>query len=259
MSASERAAGAKSTAETAELQKDCRTTAEPISCLLPCLDPSGLASLDPGPRTGASAFPENAARNQPSRNPHKARRRMAERSGRRACGAGAVPQGRGRSRAPTRRRNGGPAMSASALAWHYTTGDKWTMIQWCGELLPATVGVRPPELPIIWFSMHQQFEPTARKALANDRGQIVRRLDPQEMRTQCGGLFRVGIDADRLLSGEALRRAERMPPKVWRALCAEGSRQGADPAQWRGIVGDALPARDLTLERMSEAGDWVPL
>lgn len=59
------------------------------------------------------------------------------------------------------------------LAWHYTVGMWFQAIRLSGVLLPASSGVRPPERAILWFSLDQKFEPTARKAwIDNSSGQV---------------------------------------------------------------------------------------
>lgn len=151
------------------------------------------------------------------------------------------------------------ATEPSALAWHYTTGEKWTHIRWLGELLPARIGIKPPERPIVWFSMDQRFEPTARKAIADSQGRVLRLAEPEELDELAGGAFRIGIHPARLLRGEALRKAARMPPNIWRRLGDEGRRQGADPALWLGAVVEALPLTGLRVERLTPAGAWCAL
>lgn len=73
-----------------------------------------------------------------------------------------------------------------AMAWHYTTGNKFPLIVADGLIRPAAIGVKPPERPIVWFSLAQHFEMTARKGLMNEAGQF-RTASIQETREFGGG------------------------------------------------------------------------
>lgn len=141
--------------------------------------------------------------------------------------------------------------------WHYTIGLNFVRISASRTLLPATAGLRGQELPIVWFSLHQHFEPTARKAWFNRTTGTIRILSVQETRERGEGLFRFGVDPKMLLSGEALRRAARMSRKVWRQLHNAGLRQNADPAHWLGHVGQ-MSIDGMVIEVMNDAGHWVP-
>ena len=84
------------------------------------------------------------------------------------------------------------------IAWHYTTGQKFEQIAETGFILPASIGVKPPERPIVWFSLNQNFELTARKGWCDVAG-FVRTLSVQETREAGGGLVRLGLDASKLI------------------------------------------------------------
>ncbi len=62
------------------------------------------------------------------------------------------------------------------ISWHYTTGDKYELIKKSGLLLPADIGISPPERPILWFSTHPRYEPTALKPLCGAQSKIWRGL-----------------------------------------------------------------------------------
>lgn len=147
-----------------------------------------------------------------------------------------------------------------ATAWHYTTGDKFTLIIESGLIVPAATGVKPPERPIVWFSLNQYFEMTARKGLANESG-LVRTASVQETREFGGGLVRFGLDAGRLIpwKGGELRKAARMGYTTAKKLEEAGIRQGASPFEWLGLL-EPVPVDECAIMVMGEGykdGAWV--
>lgn len=145
------------------------------------------------------------------------------------------------------------AARTDVLAWHYTTGEKFRAIVASGYLMPTGALVKPPERPVLWFSLNQQFEPTARKA-AIDAG-VFRTLSVDETGRHCGGLVRFGLSPRKLLTGEKLRTRARIARPLWAGLCQVGIEQKADPALWFGCL-DAVPVGSLAVEVMNDAGDW---
>lgn len=142
------------------------------------------------------------------------------------------------------------------LAWHYTTGQKFVQIVERGVLLPTARYVKPPEKPILWFSLHPYWEPTANKLWVQDGGR--RTLTMRETFQRARGLVRFGCDVRDLLMGEALRRKAGMSASVWRGLAAEGRRQGAKPSDWCGTVAP-VPIDDLVVEVMDADFQWQPV
>ena len=49
------------------------------------------------------------------------------------------------------------------MAWHYTVTVRAALILAEGVIRPATVGVPDGEIPVVWFSTRQFWEPTANK------------------------------------------------------------------------------------------------
>lgn len=141
------------------------------------------------------------------------------------------------------------------LAWHYTTGEKFEGIKRSGYIHPATANVPEHERPVVWFSLNQHFEETARKGIIDPATGQRRWATLAEMRELCGGLVRIGVPAHSLLTGEALRRKARMSSAVWRSLVKVGTEQGADPAQWFGIAG-AVDLALCAVQQMDKSGNW---
>ena len=143
------------------------------------------------------------------------------------------------------------------IAWHYTTAQKYHLIKQSGLLLPAHIGVVPPELPILWFSTHPQYEPTARKPVGDAYGRIIRLLTVQEMHKFAGGLVRFGISTSALKRGEELRKAAKMSSTVWRQLEKTGKKMKANPTDWLGHVG-SIALEEVTVELMDANMVWQP-
>lgn len=145
------------------------------------------------------------------------------------------------------------------MAWHYTTGQKYELIKQTGILLPADIGVEPPEQPILWFSTHPRYEPSAMKPLADANGGIIRRLTLDEMREMADGLYRFGYPIGQLKCGENLRKAVKMSSIWWRRLAKKGaSNLKAEPADWWGHVG-SLSLSEVTVEKMDANKQWIPV
>ena len=140
------------------------------------------------------------------------------------------------------------------LVWHYTTGEKFQLIARTGVLLPATANVPPGEKPILWFSAHPYFEPTARKAVHMCGG--IHILDVPELYSRGGGLVRFGLQESSLMGWENLNKVSGMGRAQCRSLEAAGRRQGANPNDWHGCF-DPVPLGSCAVEVMDENLKWV--
>lgn len=141
-------------------------------------------------------------------------------------------------------------------AWHYTRGEHLLSILVTGQLNPATKHISPHEKPAVWFSLSPEFEPTALPGIVSSAGRR-RTASVSEAFVHGRGLYRFGIDASLLLSGEELRRAARIPTAVWQRLCLAGRNAGADPRNWLGHIGPVLVS-DLQLQRLTQVGgEWI--
>lgn len=141
----------------------------------------------------------------------------------------------------------------NVLAWHYTTGEKFKTIAAAGLLVPTAIGVRPPERPVLWFSLDQQFEPTARKATIE--GGTLRVLSIDETKRRGGGLVRFGMTPHRLYMGEKLRTRAHISRALWASLCSAAVAQNGDPSLWAGCI-QPVPIEGLTIDVMNDGGQW---
>lgn len=139
-------------------------------------------------------------------------------------------------------------------AWHYTTGEKLLLIQRSGKLKTTAIGTSYPERPVLWFSTHPEFEPTAQKLL-HGLGPV-RRATVIELRKYAKGLFRFGISRSKLVPWRELVINARMSRTVARKLEERGRECGAYPGQWFGSFND-IACDQLILEKMDDQMNWL--
>lgn len=148
------------------------------------------------------------------------------------------------------------------VAWHYTTGTKVVEIVKDGFLKPSSVHVDPPEHPILWFSIREDFEPTASKAVVVERGALPRTLSVVEGVRSGRGLYRFGVGTSRLIPWLILRKRARMPKRIAKGLVAAGRKLGSNPNHWFGSL-KPIRVDDCIIETARPLGDesweWVPL
>jgi hypothetical protein len=143
----------------------------------------------------------------------------------------------------------------TALAWHYTTGHKLRLIEASGELQPSTASAIGAELPVLWFSRLERYEPTATKVIQRP-GEPLRRLSIAETHAICGGLFRFAVPASRLISWPELARLARIDKAAMRSMERVGERQGAYPRLWMGTL-DTIPLGDVVAVETLDARGFV--
>jgi hypothetical protein len=144
--------------------------------------------------------------------------------------------------------------------YHYTTGDRFLRIIACRAILPATAHVVPPEIPAVWLSTAPVWEPSATKGIVENG--VRRQASLAELIGLCGCLVRIVIDSARvsLLSPSGFREALRVPPEVHLRLLAAGIEMGANPEDWRAVVGPVPLTAFLRIEFTVETNPphWIP-
>lgn len=145
-------------------------------------------------------------------------------------------------------------LEQTMIAYHYTTGLKFKSITASGNLIGASAEVRPPELPIVWFSQEKYWEPTASRGTLVIDGTI-RGLTMRETFHLGRGLFRFGCPLTLLQQGKALRNAARIDRRFWNDLCRDGKSEGSDPALWWGSV-KPVAIEGLSMEVMGDDMKW---
>jgi hypothetical protein len=139
-------------------------------------------------------------------------------------------------------------------AWHYTTGEAFISIVESGVLRQATAFVPKNQRPVLWFSLNQDYEPTAAKAIMSEDGTIS--FGNRESTRQLGrGLVRFGLDPKRLVTWRHLKKRAGIPSQLARALEASGRAIKARPDDWLGSF-DAIGIEELVVEVWYE-GSWI--
>lgn len=141
----------------------------------------------------------------------------------------------------------------TVLVWHYTTGSRAEKILFCGFIQGATANVPKNENPVVWFSMHQKFEPTALKAKRVD-GLLVS-MTLREMIEHGQGLIRFGIIPRTLLNGENLRKRACITSDEWLRLKKVGIIRRADPNDWYGST-ESIDVSLCVFEVMNAFDKW---
>ncbi len=141
------------------------------------------------------------------------------------------------------------------IAWHYTTGHRAIDIVKDGFINPATCNVAPHEIPVVWFSLHQVWEPTARKGLIDKTTGKKVIATVRQMDTYCGGLYRFGVEINRLVRWCDLSRLAGIRTATAEKLARAGRKLGATPSDWFGTVEKIALDGDVRIERRTD-GAW---
>ncbi len=143
--------------------------------------------------------------------------------------------------------------------YHYTTADRLMMIFDSEKIIPATVGVMPPEIPAVWLSVSPTWENTATKGIVVDG--IRRDATFEEMIEDTGSLVRIEIDPGqvRIIPPLKIRESLRMPRPTLDALTKAARAMGANPAEWRAVAGEVPLSAFLRIELCKESSPlrWV--
>jgi hypothetical protein len=139
--------------------------------------------------------------------------------------------------------------------WHYTSGLHFTQIVESGALLPSAVGIAPGELPTLWFSDEQNWEPTAQKAILQDGEVIILGMKGTYERGR--GLVRFGIVPSRLIQWPRLAKEAGIPSSVRRSLERTGKEQGAVPQRWYGLIAQALLLSEVDAIEVFDGESWI--
>lgn len=143
-------------------------------------------------------------------------------------------------------------MSAE-YAWHYTVGSRALQIRETGFIMPATAYVPEGEIPVVWFSTRQHWEPTANKATVENGER--RSLTFAETIDRGGGGYRFGLSPTRLIPWKQLVDEAQIRPEMAAALIRAAKRSGADPMFWYGAF-EPVPIGECIIERLQD-NVWV--
>jgi hypothetical protein len=149
------------------------------------------------------------------------------------------------------------------IAWHYTIRFHLPSILSVGALLPAdpfhAMGVFEreelrrfygDEKPAVWFSLRQDWEPTADKGSAASRAETL---------AIGGGLLRFGVDERRVPATWTYHaNTSGLKKKAARALERAAREKGANPSDWR-VSYEPVPVTDCVIEVFNPTTErWDP-
>ncbi|MBN3852833.1 hypothetical protein G3N59_05515 [Paraburkholderia sp. Ac-20340] len=118
------------------------------------------------------------------------------------------------------------------IAWHYTTAQCFRGIEETGGLLPSAPHMLDAEKPLLWFSVNQHWEQSARRGWTENGKR--RLLSLEEMILHFGALYRFGMHELRTAIGERqIRRLGRIRPGTWDQMIKNALAMGSDPNEWR--------------------------
>lgn len=127
--------------------------------------------------------------------------------------------------------------SHKGLVWHYATWISLSQISESGALFGSNAQ-SPMELPMLWFSANQVWEPTATKAAMDSRGNVCFLTFTQQV--ELFGCVRFGLAADdpRLLNWRDACTVARTPREQRKALEKSGKKMGGNPQHWTATIAD---------------------
>ena len=131
----------------------------------------------------------------------------------------------------------GARIRDSRRPWHYTNKTMLFRMFSLGAIPPTDAGIVLGELPAVWFSIRQDWEPSATPGL---------------------GPARIGVApiAAPILWADFPRKA-RLPQQVAKVLAASAKDMGANPRDWRCSL-EAVPRSKWRAVEIWYRGRWTP-
>lgn len=130
-----------------------------------------------------------------------------------------------------------------SIVWHYAPWAYLSAMVESGALRGSNASAAG-EVPMLWFSANEQWEPTATKFIRNNAGAAVPMTFKQQV--QMTGCIRFGMAADdcRLLNWKAACNYAGTPRHTRLELELVGIQAGADPAHWFATA-ETIPLKEL--------------
>ena len=158
--------------------------------------------------------------------------------------------------------------------YHYTIGPKLPLIAQSGELLPFGFGgsTNTREKAVLWWSSHENWEPTATKVISLDSGRTFERPTLEKLHN-IAGCYRFRLDMRnpvaihtagvKLLPWTRLPLVARIAASDVQQMVTTGLRLGALPSQWWGCL-EGVPMQLevsglLRVEAFQDDGSWRQL
>jgi hypothetical protein len=141
------------------------------------------------------------------------------------------------------------------MVWHYAPWAYLPAMVEFGALRGSNAGA-PGEVPMLWFSANQQWEPTATKCAANNPNGTDLFVMTFKQQAERFGCIRFGLAADdsRLLNWKAACAAAGTLRDKRRGLVRVGIKKGANPAHWFATAA-TIPLAELDFQVFLD-GRW---
>lgn len=138
------------------------------------------------------------------------------------------------------------------FVYHYAPWVTLRAIAESGELRPSNAGA-PDERPLLWFSRHRKWEPTATKMLTSDAGPV--RISRAEHEHRFGCIrFALPADDPRLMDWPSACQRAGISDDERATMEHRGRLLGANPSDWLAIDG-AVPLAEVEFHAWL-AGRW---
>lgn len=137
--------------------------------------------------------------------------------------------------------------------YHYTYGHKFEGIVEAGGLIPTTSVAS--EKPLLWFSPHKVFEPTAIKPRFSPTMGMIQPTFKQAAEEHVLLRFKLVDPAVELMDWSEACKYAGITGKVKKAMEKHGKSQKSQPANWFATP-EALRLNQLIMEVFTEEG-WV--
>jgi len=139
--------------------------------------------------------------------------------------------------------------------FHYTRIGNLKKILADGKIIQAGTFVEPPEMPVVWFSYRQDWEPTATPGLIDEASGTRRSLTFEEFAYR-ETPARIEIDPQAApLDWRAWRKSSGVKARMVKALEESALRQDADTADWR-MSFDPVPLDHWRAVEVFIDGQW---
>lgn len=152
-------------------------------------------------------------------------------------------------------------MSKLPELFHYTVGPKLPLILRTGALIPTGFGLAlsKKERPVLWWSSHAHWEPTATKILSLDGGKAFTRPTLAALARTVGAYrFRLtrSHSSAKIVPWPQIARVAHIDAREVAGMVKHGLELGARPRDWFGVL-EPVPLvlegqPDLTLEMLSD-------
>ncbi len=138
--------------------------------------------------------------------------------------------------------------------YHYTIKDRLKSILKDGFIKQATVGVPAGIKTVVWFSIREGYEPTAKKSIYDGVTGKCRIATTEEMKKI--GCVRIVVDEETAPHDwNAYKRLSGVNRKFARALYSSAIGWGSRPGQWR-VSFEPVPREKWVRIEILENGIW---